>query len=715
MARKKRVYQNRLDHDNLKTFKQHGFIPKRQAGGDEVQGTCIFCGSFSSKSRTGVKNSFYVNVESKKWDCKICGKHGGFQTFLREVNEFCLDSMTSRRLRRLSEKKSLRVATLKAHSIGFNPLTNNYIIPVYDLERDKILDLKIYDISNNSLITTAGCSSGNLYYGHSLNSNLGDSGDTVWLVEGHWDRMAMYEILNRLKVDGVRIVANPNAGGFKAEWTILFDGKDVFTVFDNDWDRDVGGREVMGAGKAGMVKVYNLLGPVVNSNMFIHWPESYKNGYDIRALYISKLLGAKRTLNTLIKLIKDLPPDIEKMKGYSAEPKDKYTGEGCPIEEMYDVFNKHLQLINNDFIDITYGVVLANRLKGSPIWLYLVGPSGCGKSEVIMSLDDHRYIVSMTTLTPSTLISGANFGDAADPSLIPKLDGKILAIKDFTAILGMNQTHQNEIVSLLRDAYDGSCSKHFGTGKFKKYKSKFGIIAGVTHIIDVHSEGLTALGERFIKFEFLLDESIDGERTVLNKVAQNMIDQSDDRMKEEFKAIGEKFLNCKFELIPNMPTKYIKRIIAIVQYCKKMRGSVQRHLRTGEITHKAMIEYGTRLTSNFIKLGMGLTQVHRLDEMGEDQYKILKHVAKATPPRNNEAVVSALMSSGAERSYTHSTISEMIGLPPLTTKMITQDLSMLGILKKDRKSKMDSLGNKIMWRLSDDILRLIDETELYGS
>lgn len=712
MARKKRVYQNRLTHENLKVFTQHGFIPKRQAGEDEVQGECIFCGSFSSKSRTGKKNSFYINVESKKWDCKICGKHGGFQTFIREVNEFCLDSISSRKLRRLSDNRSLRVVTLKAHDVGYNPHTGNYTIPVFDLENDKLLDIKVFDFK--SLKSTAGCSSSALYYGSDLNSSLGGGSQIVWLVEGHWDRMVIYEILNRLKIDDVRVVAVPSATGYKPEWNQLFEGKDVLVVFDNDWDRELHGREIIGSGKAGMIKVYNILSPVVNSMVFVRWPEKYKNGYDIRDLYRAKLLGAKRTLNTLNKFMVELPPDIEKTKGYNAEPKEKYTGSGCPIDEVYDTFNRHLQLLNNDIIDITFGTVLANRLEGDPVWLYIVGSSGCGKSEAIMSLDEHRYIESITTLTPATLISGAKFGDAADPSLIPKLNGKILAIKDFTAILGMNQTHQNEIISLLRDAYDGKCAKPFGTGQFKRYDSKFGIIAGVTHIIDIHSEGLTALGERFIKFEVSIDKSIDGERIVLNKVAQNIIKQSKKIMQAELKAIGDKFLNCKFEMIPVVPPKYIKKIIALVQFCEKMRGTVQRHLRTGEITQQAMIGYGTRLTGNFMKLTMGLAQLHRLDEATEEQYRIIKHITRSTPPKNNEEVVHAIVNNGIEQSYTQKSISDMIGLPPLTTKMIVQDLGMLGVLTKDSKSKMDAMGNKILWRLSNDVLRLLDETELYG-
>lgn len=713
MARKRRVFSNRLEHENLKVFKQHGFIPKKQSSDNQVVGYCIFCGSVSSKSRTGYKNSFYVNVDSKKWDCKICGLHGGYQTFLREVNSFCIDNATNRKLRALSDERGIRVNTLRDHKVGYNPITKSYTVPVYDLDNESLMDLRIFNF--RSFISSAG-TTGGLYYGHVLNSSLGSDYEVVWLVEGHWDRMVMMEIIKRLKISNTTVVALAGATSLKAEWTGLFNNKDVIVVLDNDYDKMLNNRQVIGSGKAGMIKAYNLLFKSCESMAFIHWKKKYKNGFDIRALYKSKLLGAKRTYNTINKLLKDEPPDLEKTENYiKVYDKHRYTGEGCQIEEVYDVFNKHLKLLSNDLIDVTYSAILANRSMGkNPVWLYLVGVSGCGKSEAILSLDDHKYIEALTTLTPSTLISGSNYSDQADPSLIPQLDGKVMAIKDFTTILGMNQTHQNEIISLLRDAYDGRCSKRFGTGKRKFYVSKFGIIAGVTHIIDVHSEGLTALGERFIKFKIDIDESIDGEREVLNRVIDNTLGEVKDVMQKELREVGERFLNYEFKLKPTISEKYKKKIIALVQFCKKMRGSVLRHVRTQEITHKPQIEYGTRLTDNLISMGIGLTQLHRLDTLGEDQYRILKRIAKYTPSQNYEMVVKAIHNEGIDDAYNQREICEMIGLPLLTTKMITEDLGMLGILSKEKMERMDAAGNKAFWRLSDVAMRLLDESELYN-
>ena len=68
-----------------------------------------------------------------------------------------------------------------------------------------------------------------------------------------------------------------------------------------------------------------------------------------------------------------------------------------------------------------------------------------------------------------------------DPSLIPKLDGKVLVIKDFTVILKERHEIASAILSQLRDAFDGSIRKAFGTGKDKKYNAKFGVIAAVTN------------------------------------------------------------------------------------------------------------------------------------------------------------------------------------------------------------------------------------------
>lgn len=697
-----------LLHPNLIAFKQHGFTPQVPAGGDHVIGLCPFC-----SSEGHAQGKFYVNTESKKWDCKHCGKSGGYQTFLRDMAQHCIESTTPQVVKRLADDRGLRPSTLRAHDIGWNPLTESFTVPIWDGEHENILDIKIY--KNKKLMSTAGCNVGIFGVGDLVRA--GNDIERVWLVEGEWDRMAMWEILTRLEIVNEVVVSVPGAGTFKPEWTGIFHGKHTVVVYDNDHDRTLqNGKTVMGAGKMGSIKVYNMLKGVTPKIEFAHWNEALASGYDLRDYYKSKNLSPRRTYSSLQRLLQSLPKDYETTSAGKAElpPSQKYTGAGCDIEEVYKVFNQYLLLLNNDVITVTFATIIANRLPGDPLWLFIVGPSGSGKSEVIMALNEHKFIEPISSLTPHTLLSGANFSAENDPSLIPKLNGKILTIKDFTTILGMNVTAQAEIISQLRDAYDGECAKPFGNGRFVKYTSKFGIIAGVTGMIDVFSEGLVALGERFIKFVIPVDRTLAGERAVLHRVASNLLNGTKDGMQKDLRTITNTFLDFDFGDAPTVPDHIAHKVISLAQWAGMMRGSVIRDQRTMEIAYKPMAEYCTRLTGQFIKMVQGLGMVRKLKEVTDEEYRIIKYIAVGTAPVREEEMVRKIYKMEKSAHFAMSKLTEILGLPSMTAKKITENLHVLGVLKKHRLDKIDKDGNRVLWSLEPRYIALLEDAEIYN-
>ena len=112
-------------------------------------------------------------------------------------------------------------------------------------------------------------------------------------------------------------------------------------------------------------------------------------------------------------------------------------GNRTALDDFKVTCHKHMVMSNDEYIDVVFGVVLANRLDSKPVWLYLVIPPGGGKTEVLQALDGPgREIYALSILTPQTLISGQILKRGQhDPSLLPKLDGKTLVLKDFTAML----------------------------------------------------------------------------------------------------------------------------------------------------------------------------------------------------------------------------------------------------------------------------------------
>ncbi|OHB52351.1 MAG: hypothetical protein A2Y12_19495 [Planctomycetes bacterium GWF2_42_9] len=193
------------------------------------------------------------------------------------------------------------------------------------------------------------------------------------------------------------------------------------------------------------------------------------------------------------------------------------------LERFKEVCRKYLVIENDEYIDVQFAVIFANRfLDSKPVWAYLVGPPGAGKTEILQAFGDCEGIYMLSSLTANTLISGKICGEnEADPSLIPQLDGKVLIIKDFTPILTGRREVRTEVLGQLRDAYDGTSCKAFGTGKAIQYESKFGLITAVTNEIDKHLGALSLLGERFVIYRCPVLSDLE-KRKRANKASLNL-------------------------------------------------------------------------------------------------------------------------------------------------------------------------------------------------
>jgi len=698
---------NLFKNPNLTIFKQHGFTPAGFASDMEnVSGTCIFCGSKSSKSPKP-KKTFFVNVKTKKWDCKICGKEGGYQTFLNELYTFGLENINYDRYELLSSDRGIGIKTLAIFDVGYNPIIDKYYVP--SLKKDgSVMDIALYDYKafdkRYKFISSAGTNKG-LYF----RKNLIDS-PVVYLCEGQWDTMVMDEILRRDRLIGCSI-GLPGALSFNRDFVDVFVNKEVTVLLDNDYDRIENDKVILGSGKKGSIKIYKLLKGKCKSLKFIHWDDELKNGYDVRDLYTDLNKNSKKTITYINDNIQDLPKGINEIEVETKSgtptpiPEVKLDGPGCSIKEVHDVFNKHLLLQNTNSVDIVLATIVANRLPGASVWLFLVGPSGSGKSEILMSLGSTPEVESISSLTPHVLISGFARDDGKDPSLVARVNNRDVCIKDFTTLTGMNITSQQEIISTLRDCFDGNCSKPFGNGEDKKYKSKFGIIAGVTGIIDFFSENLTALGERFIRFDVQLDTSIVGERNVLFKIMSSISSGSKSSMQEELQEVMAKFLNYKFEFTFQPSIEKKEQIIALAQWTGLIRGSVIRDNRTGEILLKPMVEYSTRLTEQYYKLYIALHIINSFTEDNESIYDLLKEVAVSTVHKNNYNILRFIYE--AKAGVDIQKVSEAIGLPTPTVKRHVENLTILRVLTKTKLEKIDGFGSTVTYTPSNRIKNLI--------
>ncbi len=390
MAKKKKKTRTKAKIDASKTFEQHGVEFNREVG-DQAIGVCPFCAS----------QKFYVNKDNGRFDCKVCGVNGGHWKFLNLIIPFNQDAFKGRVVRKLAKDRGLQSKTFRDWGVGWNG--SQYTFPVDAC--GKLMDLR-HCYLGGKMHGTTNCKV-------SLVGPKPTDDSVLWLCEGEWDAMACWEATKGKQ----NVLAMTGASSFPQHCIELVQNRDVRVIMDHDK-----------AGFDGGQRLFRMLQHSCSRLRFVHWPSDTKKGYDFRDCYLE--LGDK-AIEHILPMMEPLPPGIDSETEESLKVKVP-TGPGLSPGEVETRFRKWLRMPNTDSLHVLYGSVLANRLDGDPIWLFLVAPPGSLKTELIMSMADAPLIVTTTSLTPHVLISGFPSAGGGDPSLIPKLNGKVLTIKDFT-------------------------------------------------------------------------------------------------------------------------------------------------------------------------------------------------------------------------------------------------------------------------------------------
>ena len=665
------------DHKGLKAFKQLGFKPKGESG-NQVTGNCVICNNDSK---------FFINPEKKMWDCKTCGKAGGFQTILKETSKAFKKNFKGKQ-ERLARDRQLPSSVFKSHGMGYNPANGSYVLPIMAVNGSDIWDVRIY--KNKKFMSLSGCTVG-LFGWDEI-----DDSDLIYITEGEWDKMALEIMLEENDI-AATVLSVPGAQTFKREWVEYFEKKKVVLCYDADEP-----------GRKGAFKAGTMIKSVAKSVEYLVWPEDQKDGYDLRDWFVDNETKIKSRWKRLSKLIGKEPPHVEG-EVHVAEMQDALDpldGEYVLRSVIHKAYDKWLYLYDTEVLDVMYGTIIANRLEGDPIWLFMVAPPGGTKTELINSVSYAPNIITTSSLTPRSLVSGANIAGGGDPSLIPKLNNRTLLVKDFTTILNMNQLLRDEIFGILRDAYDGKTEKDFGNGVRRSYKSKFGLISGVTPAIDVYTEGNSSLGERFLRYDIPIPKAAKLRAKFLEKAELNA--GKENAMREELSELGTAVLSYDFKDVPEVPKEIKVKLISLAQFVSLMRGTVVRNKYSGEATHQAFSELGTRLVKQFTKFMFGVGMYRNIRLISDAEYRIVCRMGMSTIPKKMELVVKAMFDEDPEDDYSTKEVAELVNLPPATVGRTLDDLMMLGLMDKDAGN-----GLKSTWKLSEDATYLIEESEIY--
>ncbi len=674
-----------IDRREVKGFVEHGVV-FTAISGNQASGVCPFCGG---------QQKFYANMDTAVWDCKRCGRKGNFPQFLQQSwKDRYLKAFMGRVVLDLAADRGLKPKTLRSWGIGWTG--SFYAVPAY-------MNGLICNIQRYTIQETKNKKSRNMY-----NTTRGTNGiaqqmnptnsTTVWIAEGVWDGGALSESLEAVgRKEDVFALSGGNV--FPKALADLFQDRDVIICLDNDL-----------AGTQGGHRIHQTLTGMARSMKFVNWPDDLDEGYDLRDLLRDNHSDYATTITHIETLLKELPPKLPAQKAdeKAAQEADVLDGEGIPHLDVVEEYRKWLYLPNVEPLYILFGTIFANRLGGDPLWLFLVGPPGSCKSELLMSLSDAPLTLATTSITPHTLISGANFPGVGDPSLIPKLNNRVLIVKDFTTILNMNPVGRDEIFGVLRDAYDGKIQKRFGNGVVRNYESKFGIFAGVTPAIESVALLHAVLGERFLKYRLPQAPQASTSKEIIRKALLNLT--AEKKMRGDLREIAKRVLSRPVipEEVPHVSDSVIDRLTDLAQWVAAMRGVVSKERYTGQIMFKPVKEVGTRLAKQLCVLAMGISLFKEEEAVTEPTYKIVAKVARDTAPDRVEEIVRHLYLHARDTYVTVPDVCGWTHFPAQTIRPLLEDLSLLRIVQQQSK------GMTSAWKLSPALTKLMKPLGLYS-
>ncbi len=352
---------------------------------------------------------------------------------------------------------------------------------------------------------------------------------------------------------------------------------------------------------------------------------------------------------------------------------------------MLQTARRWLHLPDEEALDVLMSVAIAIYLPGDPLWLYYVGPPGATKTEPLRALTGPR-VQTLSTLTPNTLISGLK---GTNVDLLPRLDGKLLIVKDFTSILSKKPDDAAAIYADLRECYDGYLEKSFGSGVgTKSYHAKFGLIAAVTPEIDKYRSVHQLLGERFLR----LDVRTDPEATIQRA---SELEGREQEMRVELSEVFSGALATAVEWTDSevlLEQRFLEHLQALAHVAATLRSEVSRD-RNRLVQYEPVPEVGTRLVKQLQKLAKALaTWRERLVVTPED-YVTVRRVALDGVRSQRRKVVGAVQAADEEMST--AAVGAATEMPTDTVKEICEDLWMLRVFERGG----DQRGYR--WRLVD--------------
>jgi hypothetical protein len=340
--------------------------------------------------------------------------------------------------------------------------------------------------------------------------------------------------------------------------------------------------------------------------------------------------------------------------------------------------------------------VVANLADGDPVWFLLVGPPSGGKTEILQSISGLDYIVPAATISEAALLSGTSARerarDATGGLLRQVGDFGILLAKDFTSVLSQNKDTAKSAMSAMREVYDGSWHRPVGTdgGKVLHWSGKCGFIGGVTPSYDRYSAIVNALGDRYLLLRL---PDVDAAKQAAAALAQA----------EHEKQMRAELATAMCGLIAGTDPSRVHspldeqeaaNLVRLASFTARARTCVERDGYSGDLLVMPQPEGPARLVKALRRLYGALRALGADDET---RWRVLTRIAGDCAPSIRLPITRELLDSPDPQRT--SAIAAGVGMVTKTTHRVLDDLALLGIADRTKKTNADNSPD--LWAASD--------------
>lgn len=290
--------------DKIRPYHFHG-VHLASPKNNECIGECPFC------DREG---KFSVNAETGKWRCWSCAEGterggGNVYTFLRKLHDLSIKSTKVEDYKELVvDRGYLDSQCVIEWELCKSLTTGAWLVPGYNVQCQLVSLYQLFKEFDGSRHCKPTPTLGHCIHG--MNLWISEK-PVVYICEGPWDAMALWEMLVRsknCKEHGLRptasresslyaqanVIAAPGTEVFFESWLPLFEDKIVNLMYDSDHPRThpKTGHVTVGAGWRGMKRITEMFAKAARKPQevnCIYWGEEgydikRKTGYDIRDL-----------------------------------------------------------------------------------------------------------------------------------------------------------------------------------------------------------------------------------------------------------------------------------------------------------------------------------------------------------------------------------------------------------------------------------------------